>query len=214
MKSKTDWARLKSGVGAARPTPEHPEAEIKHIVRGLVRKGLKPLPTKASISLRVAQVVLLGAETTSGGNGRCHTRASPPRSMPSHASMRKAMSGDMAARPFNTRDNATRDTPNCSAAWVTPRPNAGSTSSHSVRPGWGGVDYSCGSWLWFCSWFCVSFCPPQFLQHPATPTRANPLARRRRLRRTPVRAGCFHRLPIFAISSGRRSSRWQRCCPI
>ncbi len=47
MKSKTDWARLKSGAG-----------DVKHIVRGLVRKCLKPLPSKASISLRVDQDVL------------------------------------------------------------------------------------------------------------------------------------------------------------
>ncbi|HEY8906381.1 MAG TPA: BrnA antitoxin family protein [Rhodoferax sp.] len=58
MKSKTDWERLKSGTGDAKPMPEHPEANVKHIVRGLVRKGLKPLPTKASISLRVDQDVL------------------------------------------------------------------------------------------------------------------------------------------------------------
>ena len=32
-------------------TPEHPEADVKHIVRGIVRKGLKPLPPKTSISL-------------------------------------------------------------------------------------------------------------------------------------------------------------------
>ena len=58
MKSKTDWARHKSGAGDVKPTPEHPEVEVKHIVRGLVRKGLKPLPSKASISLRVDQDVL------------------------------------------------------------------------------------------------------------------------------------------------------------
>lgn len=58
MKSKTDWVRLKSGAGDAKPAPEHPEADVKHIVRGLVRKGLKPLPSKASISLRVDQDVL------------------------------------------------------------------------------------------------------------------------------------------------------------
>src|SRR5665811_27477 len=50
------------------------------------------------------------------------------------------MSGDMAARPFSTRDSATRDTPNCWAACVTLSPNAGSTSSRSVRPGWGGLN--------------------------------------------------------------------------
>lgn len=58
MKSKTDWARLKSGVGEQKPTSEHPEANVKHIVRGLVRKCLKPLPAKASISLRVDKDVL------------------------------------------------------------------------------------------------------------------------------------------------------------
>jgi uncharacterized protein (DUF4415 family) len=58
MKSKTDWARLKSGAVVAKSTPEHPEADVKHIVRGLVRKGLQPMPSKASISLRVDQDVL------------------------------------------------------------------------------------------------------------------------------------------------------------
>jgi uncharacterized protein (DUF4415 family) len=58
MKSKTEWARLNSGAGDAKPTTAHPEADVKQIVRGLVRKGLKPLPAKASISLRVDQDVL------------------------------------------------------------------------------------------------------------------------------------------------------------
>jgi uncharacterized protein (DUF4415 family) len=58
MKSKTDWARLKAGSEDAKPASAHPEADVRHIVRGLVRKGLKPLPSKASISLRVDQDVL------------------------------------------------------------------------------------------------------------------------------------------------------------
>lgn len=29
-------------------TAEHPEAEVEHIVRGIVRKGLKPLPDSGS----------------------------------------------------------------------------------------------------------------------------------------------------------------------
>jgi uncharacterized protein (DUF4415 family) len=37
---------------------EHPEAQIRHIVQGIVRKGLKPVPSKASISLRVDRDVL------------------------------------------------------------------------------------------------------------------------------------------------------------
>ena len=56
--SKTDWARLKSVAATYTPTKEHPEAEVRHIMRGVVRRGLQPLPSKASISLRVDQDVL------------------------------------------------------------------------------------------------------------------------------------------------------------
>jgi uncharacterized protein (DUF4415 family) len=56
VKSKTDWGRLKTGKPSA--SAEHPEAELKHTVRGVVRRGLQPLPPKASISLRVDQDVL------------------------------------------------------------------------------------------------------------------------------------------------------------
>ena len=56
MQSKTDWARLKTGNAVA--IPEHPETAVKHIVRGIVRRGLQPLPAKASISLRLDQDVL------------------------------------------------------------------------------------------------------------------------------------------------------------
>jgi uncharacterized protein (DUF4415 family) len=57
-KSKTDWARLKAKSAPDAVTAEHPEADIRHIVRGVVRRGLQPLPSKASISLRVDQDVL------------------------------------------------------------------------------------------------------------------------------------------------------------
>jgi uncharacterized protein (DUF4415 family) len=56
-KSKTDWAKLKaesSGVA----TREHPEADIQHIVRGVVRRGLHPRPAKAAVSLRVDEDVI------------------------------------------------------------------------------------------------------------------------------------------------------------
>ena len=56
MQSKTDWARLKANDAAA--SPDHQETAVKHIVRGIVRRGLQPLPAKASISLRVDQDVL------------------------------------------------------------------------------------------------------------------------------------------------------------
>lgn len=37
---------------------QHPEASLKHIVRGIARVGLKPVPAKTSISLRVDRDVL------------------------------------------------------------------------------------------------------------------------------------------------------------
>ncbi len=57
MKSKTDWARLKS-ERVAGTTTDHPEADVRHIVRGIVRLGLQPAPSKAAVSLRVDQDVL------------------------------------------------------------------------------------------------------------------------------------------------------------
>jgi uncharacterized protein (DUF4415 family) len=39
-------------------TAEHPEADAKHIVRGIVRKGLKAVPPKRSVSLRIDADVL------------------------------------------------------------------------------------------------------------------------------------------------------------
>jgi uncharacterized protein (DUF4415 family) len=57
--SKTDLRRVRAlrdrdvGVSA-----EHPEADVKHIVRGIVRQGLKPVSSKTSISLRVDADVL------------------------------------------------------------------------------------------------------------------------------------------------------------
>ena len=37
---------------------EHPEADVRHIVRSIVRRGLAPAPYKTSISLRVDADVL------------------------------------------------------------------------------------------------------------------------------------------------------------
>jgi uncharacterized protein (DUF4415 family) len=57
-KSKTDWARLQDAKNVAAPSAEHPEADVKHIVRGIVRRGLQPAPSKSLVSLRVDQDVL------------------------------------------------------------------------------------------------------------------------------------------------------------
>ena len=39
-------------------SPEHPETSMKHIVRGVARRGLKSIPPKTSISLRLDADVL------------------------------------------------------------------------------------------------------------------------------------------------------------
>ena len=41
-----------------RMSVQHPEASLEHIVRGIARVGLKPVPAKTSISLRVDRDVL------------------------------------------------------------------------------------------------------------------------------------------------------------
>jgi uncharacterized protein (DUF4415 family) len=56
-KSRTDWPRLMSAE-KARPTQEHPEFEPSRIVRGIVRRGLQPVPAKELISLRIDQDVI------------------------------------------------------------------------------------------------------------------------------------------------------------
>ena len=57
--SKTDWTRIRALKDKdIRRTSEHPEADTRHIVRGIVRRGLKPVPQKTSISLRVDADVL------------------------------------------------------------------------------------------------------------------------------------------------------------
>jgi hypothetical protein len=43
--------RLRTVERATTATDEHPEAKLRHIVRGMVRRGLEPLPPKAFISL-------------------------------------------------------------------------------------------------------------------------------------------------------------------
>jgi uncharacterized protein (DUF4415 family) len=59
IKSKTNFRHLKSLRSEdIKVTAEHPEASLKHIARGIVRRGLKMVPPKASISLRVDADVL------------------------------------------------------------------------------------------------------------------------------------------------------------
>ena len=57
--SKTDLSRVRTMTNRQiRVSAEHPEADVRHIVRGIVRQGLKPVSSKTSISLRVDADVL------------------------------------------------------------------------------------------------------------------------------------------------------------
>ena len=58
-KSKTGWVQLKTmPEKKIKLSGEHPESDVTHIVKGIVRRNLQPLPNKASISLRIDQDVL------------------------------------------------------------------------------------------------------------------------------------------------------------
>ena len=56
--SRTDRARLHDVARPGVPSSDHPEADVAHVVRGIVRQGLKPMPAKALVSLRLDQDVL------------------------------------------------------------------------------------------------------------------------------------------------------------
>lgn len=56
--SRTDRARLHDAARPGVPSSDHPEADVAHLVRGIVRHGLKPVPAKALVSLRLDQDVL------------------------------------------------------------------------------------------------------------------------------------------------------------
>lgn len=57
--SKTNVRRLQKMQAAdVKITAEHPELDVKRLARAIVRKGLKPVPPKASVSLRIDVDVL------------------------------------------------------------------------------------------------------------------------------------------------------------
>jgi uncharacterized protein (DUF4415 family) len=56
--SRTASRRGRSSPKPIKATAEHPELDPKHVVRVIVRNGLKPVPPKATISLRVDADVL------------------------------------------------------------------------------------------------------------------------------------------------------------
>jgi uncharacterized protein (DUF4415 family) len=57
--SKTDWKRVRATKEKAiAVSDEHPEADVSHIVRGIVRRGLRPAAPKTSVALRLDADVL------------------------------------------------------------------------------------------------------------------------------------------------------------
>ncbi len=57
--SRTDWTRVRALKGEdILVSREHPEADLRHIMRGVVRRGLQPVSPKASVSLRIDADVL------------------------------------------------------------------------------------------------------------------------------------------------------------
>jgi uncharacterized protein (DUF4415 family) len=76
-KSETDWVRLAWDEVEGKPAAEHPETSLEHIVRGIVRRGLEPLPTKASISLRLDRDVLEWFKAQGPGPGGASAEAMP-----------------------------------------------------------------------------------------------------------------------------------------
>jgi uncharacterized protein (DUF4415 family) len=52
--SKTDWKRLQAMKDhQIKLSKEHPELDLKHVARTIVRRGLRPVPPKTSLALRV-----------------------------------------------------------------------------------------------------------------------------------------------------------------
>jgi uncharacterized protein (DUF4415 family) len=59
LKSKTNFRHLRSMTNSdVRLTAEHPQTDLKHVARGIVRRGLKVVQPKASVSLRIDADVL------------------------------------------------------------------------------------------------------------------------------------------------------------
>ena len=57
--SKTDWPRVRAmKYRDIKLTREHPELDLKHIARVIVRKGLRPGSLQRAVSLRVDADVL------------------------------------------------------------------------------------------------------------------------------------------------------------
>ncbi|TLZ34322.1 MAG: BrnA antitoxin family protein [Gammaproteobacteria bacterium] len=67
-RSKTNYRRLRNlGDTDVRVTAEHPEADLKHIAKGIVRRGLKVVGPKELVSLRIDADVLKWFKASGAG---------------------------------------------------------------------------------------------------------------------------------------------------
>ena len=57
-KSRTDWKRVKAMTDRDIDLSDSPELTPRMFARAIVRRGLKPIPPKAQLTLRVDQDVL------------------------------------------------------------------------------------------------------------------------------------------------------------
>ena len=57
-KSRTDWKRVKAKTDRDIDLSDSPELTPRMFARAIVRRGLKPVPRKAQLTLRVDQDVL------------------------------------------------------------------------------------------------------------------------------------------------------------
>jgi len=66
-RSKTNYRRLRNLDRDVRVTAEHPEADLKHIAKGIVRRGLKVVGPKELVSLRIDADVLKWFKASGAG---------------------------------------------------------------------------------------------------------------------------------------------------
>jgi uncharacterized protein (DUF4415 family) len=68
IKSKTNYRRLRSmKSGDVQLSPAHPEIDLRSVARGIVRRGLKVVPPKESVSLRLDADILEWFKSSGSG---------------------------------------------------------------------------------------------------------------------------------------------------
>ena len=86
MQSKTDWARLKKSSAPVKATDEHPEVDVRHVVRGIVRRGLQAREYDAFVRRKVEA----GRKDMRADRGRSHAEVETEFAARRTALLRKA----------------------------------------------------------------------------------------------------------------------------